>query len=113
MEGVRIKNLPSADIFLDSRFDDMTFAVDFDDCTMSVTGLQIKKLLLSKDERLIFSSYFEFPNIGKADVLYIATDENKQYLWSVTEMRYVATGSDWHDIQIIQGGTSDDENIDI
>lgn len=76
-------------------------------------SMALGKVMLVNNAQICFGSHFEFPNIGKADVLYIATDEKKQYLWSVTEMRYVPTGSDWHDIQIIQGGTSADESINI
>ncbi|MGN0613674.1 MAG: hypothetical protein ACI4JB_07200 [Porcipelethomonas sp.] len=38
---------------------------------------------------LIFSSRFGFPNIGRADRLYIATDENAAYTFDASRNIYV------------------------
>lgn len=38
---------------------------------------------------LVFKSRFEFPNIGREDRLYIATDENAAYRFDVSQNIYV------------------------
>lgn len=38
---------------------------------------------------LSFASRFEFPNIGRADRLYIATDENAAYRFDISRNIYV------------------------
>lgn len=49
-----------------------------------------------------FKSYKEFPNIGKAEKLYIATDENAIYRWDSEENVYICIGRDYDDISAIQ-----------
>lgn len=41
-----------------------------------------------------FKSYKEFPNIGNAEKLYIATDENAIYRWDSEENVYICIGRD-------------------
>lgn len=48
-----------------------------------------------------FKSYKEFPNIGNAEKLYIATDENAIYRWDSEENVYICIGRDWEDISEI------------
>ena len=38
---------------------------------------------------LVFANRFEFPNVGRSDRLYIATDENAAYRFDVSQNVYV------------------------
>lgn len=38
---------------------------------------------------LVFANRFEFPNVGRKDRLYIATDENAAYRFDVSQNVYV------------------------
>jgi hypothetical protein len=50
---------------------------------------EINKINEKLDEYpLQFSDHFSFPNIGEADKLYIATDENRIYRYDTTEHCY-------------------------
>lgn len=53
---------------------------------------------------LIFGTRYEFPTLGVATKLYVATDENRVYRWDEPGMRYVIVGSDWHEITLIDCG---------
>lgn len=54
-------------------------------------------------EELHFSTHFDFPNVGEANKLYIATDEDKVYYWK--ESHYVALAtSEMEDIAEINCG---------
>ena len=54
-------------------------------------------------KELTFNSRFEFPSIGKKDMLYIATDENKLYFFNEDSLTYYCIGSDYNEIEVIQG----------
>lgn len=45
MDGIRIKNLPSASLMLDEHFDEMTIPVDFEQQTMHIKGDEWKKAM--------------------------------------------------------------------
>lgn len=47
---------------------------------------------------------YAFPNIGNASKIYVATAENKTYRWSDDDLKYYCIGSDYNDINIINGG---------
>lgn len=49
-----------------------------------------------------FKSYKEFPNIGNAEKLYVATDENAIYRWDGEENVYICIGRDNENISAIQ-----------
>lgn len=53
---------------------------------------------------LVFGTRYEFPTLGVATKLYVATDENRVYRWDEPGMRYVIVGSDWHEISLIDCG---------
>ena len=38
---------------------------------------------------LVFANRFEFPNVGRSDRLYIATDENAAYRFDVSQNIYI------------------------
>lgn len=54
-------------------------------------------------KELTFNNRFEFPSIGKKDMLYIATDENKLYFFNEDSLTYYCIGSDYNEIEVIQG----------
>lgn len=54
-------------------------------------------------KELTFNNRFEFPSIGKKDMLYIATDENKLYFFNEDSLTYYCIGSDYNEIEAIQG----------
>jgi len=47
-------------------------------------------------EQIIFKSHYEFPNVGEANKLYVATDEHNTYIWENT--KYVIISVDQHEI---------------
>lgn len=53
------------------------------------------------------STHYDFPSIGKVDVLYKAESEKKIYQWNPTDMKYEPMDSDDDeilDVKIIHGG---------
>ena len=52
---------------------------------------------------LVFKNRFEFPNIGKADMLYIAVDEKAVYIFDGELNVYHCVGRDYEEIEMIQG----------
>ena len=52
---------------------------------------------------LEFANRFEFPSIGKADMLYIALDEHAAYIFDDEQNVYHCIGRDYREIEIIQG----------
>ena len=52
---------------------------------------------------LVFKNRFEFPNIGKTDMLYIALDEKAVYIFDGEQNVYHCIGRDYREIEIIQG----------
>lgn len=51
---------------------------------------------------LEFKTFYEFPNVGDAKMLYIATDEDIIYRYDEELMGYIPLGSDWQDIEFIE-----------
>lgn len=50
-----------------------------------------------------FNNRFEFPNVGTENMLYVAKDEHKIYLFNSNTLNYEVIGSDYTEIEIIQG----------
>lgn len=50
-----------------------------------------------------FSNRYEFPSIGKNNIVYVAKDEHKQYIFNPLTNNYEVIGSDYNEIEIIQG----------
>lgn len=50
-----------------------------------------------------FNNRREFPNIGKQNMVYIAKDENKMYIFNPSTLVYEVVGSNYNEIEIIQG----------
>lgn len=55
-------------------------------------------------------SIYDFPNVGDENCIYIATDENKTYHFDSNQKHYVVVGSDYSEIDIIDGNTSLEES---
>lgn len=62
---------------------------------------QIKKS--EKQAVINAESYLQFPTIGDSSCLYIATTENKCYRWDDVNLKYFVVGSDYNEIEIIDG----------
>lgn len=54
-------------------------------------------------KELTFNNRFEFPSIGRSDLMYIATDENRTYRFDEESLTYYCIGSDYNEIEVIQG----------
>lgn len=66
------------------------------------------------------ATHYDFPSIGKVNIIYKAETEKLLYQWNATELRYEVLGStntdsgssgegsNWQDISIIYGGDADD-----
>ena len=50
-----------------------------------------------------FNNRFEFPSIGNVNMLYVAKDEHKIYIFDTDTLNYVVVGSDYAEIKMIQG----------
>lgn len=48
-------------------------------------------------------SYLKFPTIGNIYSVYIDTTENKAYRWDDKSLKYFVIGSDYDNIEIIDG----------
>lgn len=57
---------------------------------------------------LVFKNRFEFPNIGKADRLYIALDEQAVYIFDGEQNVYRCVGRDYREVGAIQCGLKEE-----
>lgn len=74
----------------------------------SIQNKEILKGNVSKAEtvyvkELHFASRLCFPSIGKDNIIYVAKDEHKMYMFNSTTLTYEVIGSDYNEIEIIQG----------
>lgn len=53
-------------------------------------------------DQIVFTTRSSFPEIGKAKVLYVATDECKAYLYSEQSSKYECINGDSTDIGVIK-----------
>lgn len=53
-----------------------------------------------------YACLYDFPNAGESGTIYIAEDTDKTYRWSEEEHIYKCIGSDYNEIDIIDGGDS-------
>jgi hypothetical protein len=51
-----------------------------------------------------YKSYFEFPNVGDKGTFYVDTSENSTYRWDDNDKRYYCIGTNYKDIEEIDGG---------
>lgn len=71
---------------------------------------RIDKIETNKPNLIKAKNVYDFPNIGDENCIYIATDENKTYHFDSIQNHYVIVGSDYNDIEIIDGNTSLEEH---
>lgn len=57
---------------------------------------------ISKNYIKRYSSKNEFPNVGDAFTLYVAVDEQSNYIWQ--DNKYLCIGRDYTNIEQINGG---------
>lgn len=55
------------------------------------------------EKEVEFDNRFEFPSIGNDNMLYAAKDEHKIYIFDTNNLNYVVVGSDYSEIEMIQG----------
>lgn len=53
-----------------------------------------------------YPSRLQFPVLGTAGVLYLDEGENRLYRWNTANLYYYCVGSDYTEIQIIDGGNA-------
>ena len=53
-------------------------------------------------KELYFENRYNFPNIGKANMIYISTDENASYIFDTTQNVYHCIGRDYNEISAIK-----------
>lgn len=70
------------------------------------TDAQIEQLENAKSEVIQEVSYLNFPNIGNPNNIYIDTTQNFGYRWDPNELKYYCFSSNYNDINIINGGSS-------
>ena len=66
-----------------------------------IGNLTTEQLGLSE---IIFDYSNQLPNVGNSKCLYIATKENKIYIWNEEIQKYHIIGSDYNEISVINGG---------
>lgn len=72
--------------------------------TSDVKDYIIKQIKNNKNPIVINAdSYLQFPTVGDSQCLYVDTTDNKCYRWDDTNLKYFVVGSDYNDIQIIDG----------
>lgn len=50
----------------------------------------------------------DLPVFGNENNIYLIKKTNETYRWDETNLRYFPLGYDWHDIKVINGGTSEE-----
>ena len=70
------------------------------ECLKEYTDAKTSELILR------YQSIHEFPNIGDESKLYISTSTNSLYRWDDTSIKYYCMGSDYNNIEVINGGSS-------
>ena len=62
--------------------------------------------LVSTAAMISYPTHYDFPNVGVANVGYVATEENRIYRFDTTDGHYYCIGSDINDIKVIDGGNA-------
>ena len=61
-------------------------------------------MFLVVESSIIFGNHYEFPSVGQENVLYVAKDEKKNFIWDESKLRYVALVAE---VNKIDGGGAD------
>lgn len=67
---------------------------------------ELDSILADKIEKNTYSGISEFPSIGTVGEIYIDISANKTYRWDDEKLLYFCIGSDYNEIEIINGGGS-------
>ena len=67
---------------------------------------ELDSILKNKIEKNAYSGISEFPSIGNTGEIYIDISANKIYRWDDEKLLYFCIGSDYNEIEIINGGGS-------
>lgn len=59
--------------------------------------------LEESDSVIEYPTYYDFPNIGKKNIIYIDTSINKTYRFDIVQNKYYVIGSDYKEIDIVNG----------
>lgn len=57
----------------------------------------------SKDTVQEYTTYLQFPNVGKSQIIYIDKTSNRSYRWDDTDLKYYLLNNYFDDIKIIDG----------
>lgn len=57
-------------------------------------------------QMITYNSVYEFPNIGQSLVIYVDSDANRIYRWDNDDKKYYCIGSDWTQINCVNGGNA-------
>lgn len=65
----------------------------------------ISKQIKDAEKEVVVSaeSFLQFPSIGDSSCIYVDTIENKVYRWDDANLKYFVVGSDYNDIEVIDG----------
>ena len=72
-------------------------------------GVQIQNNVISIDRSGISGSVFtaaslyDFPSVGNSTFLYVDQSRNKIYRWDPDNLKYYVVGSDYDDIEVVNG----------
>jgi len=69
---------------------------------------------IGEDNVINENSHYDFPSIGRENVIYKAESERLLYQWNTVDLKYEVVGEaeisgDLADIRVINGGDADDE----
>ncbi len=70
----------------------------------SIKGFLSIPSILKEGNVFTSTTYFEFPNTGNLNTVYIATNENAVYRWDENLGKYFCIGRDYTEINNINGG---------
>ena len=73
---------------------------------LEAISTNIQDLQNNKAQIVEETSYLNFPNIGNENNIYIDTSQNACYRWDSQSLKYYCYGSNYNDINIINGGSS-------
>jgi len=69
---------------------------------------------LGEDNVMNFATHYDFPSIGRSNVVYKAEEERLLYQWNTAELKYEVVGEaegsgDLNNIKVIHGGSAASE----
>lgn len=65
----------------------------------------ISKLIKDSEKQAVIDaeSYLQFPSLGTSECIYIDRGANRVYRWDDSTLKYYVIGSDYNEIDIIDG----------